>query len=161
MSSISGWILSIFGVIVVSVAVDLLLGGTRIIKTVRCICACVTLLVIVTPIASLVSSGGSSFDFSHYEAEIDENYVKYVNGLKANALEKSLEKSLNDEGISNASVNVILSDDTINFTINLLEINLSESVIDEKFEHINRNDLIVDVVTKYVNIDESLVAVYG
>ena len=160
MSSIGGWILSIFGVILVSVVVDLILSGTRIVKTVRCICACVTLLVIVTPIVSFVSSGGATFDFTHYEAEIDKNYLNYVNELKANELERSLVNALNDEGVSNATINVILSDESSEFKIILLEINLSQSVIDEKIEHINRNELIVDIVRKYVNIDEGLVSVY-
>ena len=161
MDSVSSWLLSIFGVIVISIVVDLLLVHSRTQKMIRCICACVTMLVIIMPISSLTANGKFEFDFSSYQTEIDEKYVLYINKLKANTIKLSLEKSLEDEGIKNVNVEILLDSNSREFVVNAVNINLSESVIDEKFEHINRNEMIKDVVIKYLKVDKSLVNIYG
>ena len=75
-------------------------------------------------------------------------------------IEKSLSLQLEEEGIKGAEVNITLSLNNEEEIIDFVEINLSKSVIDEKFGHINRNDLVVDLVQKYLVIERDRVKVY-
>ncbi len=161
MKNISTWLLSIFGIVIIGVIADLLLSSSKVSKLVRSVFASVTLLVIITPLTGLLSGDGISFDFTSHSVKIDEGYISYVTERKEDVIEHAIESQLKEEGIMGARVTVALVKMQEEYVIDLVEINLSESVIDEKFEHINRNDLVVDLVLKYLTIEKEKVRVYG
>lgn len=160
MNGFSTWLTSICAIVVIGVIVDIFLSDSRTGKFVKCVLASITLLVIVTPLSSLFSSGKLSFDYSEYSISIDEGYAQYITEQKTSVIEKSLSLQLEEEGIKGAEVNITLSLNNEEEIIDFVEINLSKSVIDEKFGHINRNDLVVDLVQKYLVIERDRVKVY-
>ena len=161
MQSLSGWLLSVFGAIVISVIIDLLFSGSKMSRFIRCICASVTLLIIVTPIASIQRGEELSFNFSSYSPTLDENYLSYIDREKAMLIEKEVENMLLESGVTGAKVRIELVNGDNESQLKTVEINLSESVIDEKFGHINRNEQVRKLVSKFLSVDESVVTVYG
>ena len=163
MSAVSKWILGIFAVIIIGVTVDLLFSGSRMSKLVRCVTATVTLLVIVMPLPSLIrggfgTEGGGLFEYS---PQLDQGYLDYVTEKKMNVLADGAENMLADEGISGAEITITSISDGEEINIVQVVINLSNSVIDEKLEHINKNELAAEKTSAYLNVDKSRISVYG
>ena len=124
MKSISSWVISICVVIIIGVAVDIFLEGSKLAKTVKCMCACATLLLIVTPISALLTNKDISFSQYKYEYVVDEQYIKSVNEAKCKMLENSIENGLDEYGVSNAEVDIDIVDDNGESVINYIKINL-------------------------------------
>ena len=157
MSDFSKWIMSVLAVAIIGFAVDLFLGDTRMAKFVRVATAAIMLLIVVTPIPSLISGGAlklDNFTFG-YQFETDQRYADYVAEQKRAAIENSLKRALAEKGLKNASVKAKVEDEIF------IEINLSDCVIDEKIKHINKNELALSVVYDQTGIDESRVTIYG
>ena len=78
-----------------------------------------------------------------------------------NAVEAALVGEIKNAGISGAAVKITRAGNGEKTKIVQVEINLADSVIDEKLGHINMNELAVTTVCKYLNIEKSKVVVYG
>lgn len=158
MSEFTKWIMSVLAVAIIGFTVDLFLSDAKTAKIVRVATAAITLLVLVTPLPSLISDGEinlENFTFI-YKTETDTKYAEYIAGQKRAVLASSLKRSLAARGLKNAAVKVSGEGNDI-----FIEINLSDCVIDEKNEHINKNELARSVVCDEAGIDESRVKIYG
>ncbi len=156
------WILSILGAIILGYIVDLLLANSKLQKAVRYIVSTVTLLIVVTPINSLINGNGFEGSFSFdYETPLDNQYLNFVMEKKLEILAENSEKILESKGIANAKVNILGENNNGEITITAVEINLSESVIDEKIQHINSNDLAKEIILEYLTVEEGAIVCYG
>ena len=132
-------------------------------KFIRSVTAIVILLVIVMPMPALVknrfSIGGD--DTAENNMQLDESFIGFVDEKRINAVEAALVGELKNAGISGAAVKIARAGNGEKTKIVQVEINLADSVIDEKLGHINMNELAVTTVCKYLNIEKSKVVVYG
>jgi len=163
MSALSAWITAIFVAVVIAIGAELLFSDTRMSKFIRSVTAIVILLVIVMPIPALVKNGFSigGDDTAENSMQLDESFIGFVDGKRINAVEAALVSELKNAGISGAAVKITRVGNGEETKIVQVEINLADSVIDEKLGHINMNELAVTTVCKYLNIEKSKVVVYG
>lgn len=163
MSALSAWITAIFVAVVIAIGAELLFSDTRMSKFIRSVTAIVILLVIVMPIPALVKNGFSigGDDAAENNMQLDESFIGFVDGKRINAVEAALVSELKNAGISGAAVKITRAGNGEETKIVQVEINLADSVIDEKLGHINMNELAVTTVCKYLNIEKSKVVVYG
>lgn len=163
MSALAAWITAIFVAVVIAIGAELLFSDTRMSKFIRSVTAIVILLVIVIPIPALVknefSIGGD--DTAENNMKLDESFIGFVDEKRINAVEAALAGELKNAGISGAAVKITRAGNGEKTKIVQVEINLADSVIDEKLGHINMNELAVTTVCKYLNIEKSKVVVYG
>ena len=163
MSALAAWITAIFVAVVIAIGAELLFSDTRMSKFIRSVTAIVILLVIVMPIPALVknrfSIGGD--DTAENNMQLDESFIGFVDEKRINAVEAALVGELKNAGISGAAVKITRAGNGEKTKIVQVEINLADSVIDEKLGHINMNELAVTTVCKYLNIEKSKVVVYG
>lgn len=163
MSALAAWITAIFVAVVIAIGAELLFSDTRMSKFIRSVTAIVILLVIVMPIPALVknefSIGGD--DTAENNMKLDESFIGFVDEKRINAVEAALVGELKNAGISGAAVKITRAGNGEKTKIVQVEINLADSVIDEKLGHINMNELAVTTVCKYLNIEKSKVVVYG
>ena len=156
------WILSVLCAVIFAYVVDLLLTNSKIQKAVRYVLSTITLLIVITPIHSLLNGNGFEgnlvFD---YETVIDEQYLNYVMEKKFEILSDNAEKILESKGISNAKVSICGESNNGEITITAVEINLSQSVIDENIQHINSNDLAKETILGYLQVEENAIVCYG
>lgn len=159
MSTLSGWVLSIAGVVLLGTVIDLLLTKSRLKTFIRSVFASVAVLVIVTPIPSFIKSGFDA-DFTWGDVELDSGYLSYVEHYKLNTLARAVEKVLEQEGLAGAKVTV---DGEVDGEILVREvtINLSETVIAGESEHINKYAEVRKQVAGYLGVGEDKVRVYG
>lgn len=163
MSALAAWITAIFVAVVIAIGAELLFSDTRMSKFIRSVTAIVILLVIVMPIPALVknrfSIGGD--DTAENNMKLDESFIGFVDEKRINAVEAALVGELKNAGISGAAIKITRAGNGEKTKIVQVEINLADSVIDEKLGHINMNELAVTTVCKYLNIEKSKVVVYG
>lgn len=163
MSALAAWITAIFVAVVIAIGTELLFSDTRMSKFIRSVTAIVILLVIVMPIPALVKNGFSigGDDTAENNMQLDESFIGFVDEKRINAVEAALAGELKNAGISGAAVKIARAGNGEKTKIVQVEINLADSVIDEKLGHINMNELAVTTVCKYLNIEKSKVVVYG
>lgn len=163
MSALAAWITAIFVAVVIAIGAELLFSDTRMSKFIRSVTAIVILLVIVIPIPALVKNGFSigGDDTAENNMQLDESFIGFVDEKRINAVEAALVGELKNAGISGAAVKITRAGNGEKTKIVQVEINLADSVIDEKLGHINMNELAVTTVCKYLNIEKSKVVVYG
>lgn len=163
MSALVAWITAIFVAVVIAIGAELLFSDTRMSKFIRSVTAIVILLVIVIPIPALVKNGFSigGDDTAENNMQLDESFIGFVDEKRINAVEAALVGELKNAGISGAAVKITRAGNGEKTKIVQVEINLADSVIDEKLGHINMNELAVTTVCKYLNIEKSKVVVYG
>ncbi len=162
MSAVTKWILSIFVAVIIGVVVDLLFSGSRMSKMIRCVTATVTLVIIVMPLPSMIKSGfGAGETVFEYNPQTDEHFLSYVTDKKLEVLADSVEDMLEKEGISGANVTIDAEKEGDEINIVQVVINLSNSVIDENLQHINKNELATDKTVEYLGVDKSRIVVYG
>lgn len=159
MNTLSSWVLSIAGVVLLGTVLDLLLTKSRLKAFIRAVFATVTVLIVVTPIPAFIKSGFRA-DFDWGNVELDGKYLQYAENQKLNALAEAVEKALADDGIPNAKVTVDGSVDK-EVLVRSVSVNLSESGIDGENEHINKYAVVKRKVSEYLGIDEDRVSVYG
>ena len=76
MTFISGWIMSILGIVVLGTTVDLLMTKSRMKNIIRSVFATVSVLVIITPLPSLIRNGVDiSFSDMLGQIELDNTFL--------------------------------------------------------------------------------------
>lgn len=107
MSGVSQWLLSITGVVLLSVLAEFVLPEGQINKYTKVIFSFVVLLVVIMPLPKLF---GKEFDLSQYfsngEATLQENYLEQTNLNKLSALNEDLNKSFASFGFENIEVSI-------------------------------------------------------
>ena len=78
MKFVSAWVMSILGIVIIGTIVDLLLSKSRLKNFIRSIFATVCILVIITPLPSIVKNG-FDMDFSDLvgDIQIDDDFVGF------------------------------------------------------------------------------------
>ena len=147
----TSWILSIAGVTILSVVVDLILPSGQTAKYIKNIFAFVMILVIISPLPALIKGNFNVNDiFESEEIVLQEDYIYQVNRDKLTALEEEITSSLEEKGIKH--VVVTINADIFQIEMKILEVNvdLSDLVIDENSGHIDIEKAITEVVNRLV-----------
>ncbi|MDE6583059.1 MAG: stage III sporulation protein AF [Clostridia bacterium] len=106
MSAISGWLLSITGVILLSVLAEFVLPEGQINKYIKVIFSFIILLVVIMPLPKLF---GKNFDLSKFfggEAVLQEDYLYQLNIDKLSALNTEIGQKIQDAGLRNVEVSI-------------------------------------------------------
>lgn len=145
----TGWIMSIVGVVVIGVLIDVLTPEGESNKYIKGVYALIVVLVIASPIAKALKS---DIDFSKYfdsAFQTDSAFIDHVNDDRKDEDEQKIANSLKLRGYENAQVVIfertgnIYGIDRVNVDITLC------SQTKEKFE-----EEIKEIVKKTVNCNE-------
>ena len=104
-SELSTWILSIAGVVCLSVIVELVLPEGQMNRYIKGTFSFIIILVIILPLPKLL---GQKIDlgniFSYDEIKVDDDYLYQLNLDKINSLKEKIEKEVLDHGYQNVSI---------------------------------------------------------
>lgn len=105
MSGISAWLLSVAGIIILSVLAELVLPEGQINKYIKVIFSFVIILVIISPLPKLF---GKDYDFKHLlnggNSELQEDYLYQLNIDKLTAISESLSNKVKEKGLNNVEI---------------------------------------------------------
>lgn len=161
MSGISSWLISIVGVVFLSVLIDIVLPDSHIAKYVKGVFAFIILLVIITPLKDLKNNGLNLGEyFENSKIEIDEDFIFNINKMKVEQLRLTLINLLKENGYCNLDVQIVSNNYEMKFEISKVNIFLENLVIDEEIKHIDKYRKIKDIVSTFVDVNEELIEFY-
>ena len=105
MGAISSWLLSISGVVILSVLAEFVLPEGQINKYTKVVFAFIILLVVIMPLPKIF---GKDLDISKYfhDTELQEDYLYQHNQDKLTAIENSILEKLEAEGLQDIEVSI-------------------------------------------------------
>lgn len=159
LSEVSSWVMSIAGVICLSVIIELVIPDGQMNKYVKGIFGFITLFVIILPIPKIMNREIDLSNVFDYESsvKIDQEYIYQLNLDKMNMLKGKIESEILKYGYKNVSVylNCNIFDNVMQ--IKSVSVDLSKLSISENAEH---NDIskirkhITAIIKSYIEIDE-------
>lgn len=165
LSELSNWILSIAGIICVSVIVELILPDGQMNRYIKGIFSFIIILVVIMPIPKLLYRDldfSNIFDNSGYE--IDSDYLYQVNLDKMNSVKNEIEKQIEKRGYLNVvvSINCDIFDNSMQYKS--IFVDLSDLVISGQAEHNNISKIkkdISSIIMAIIDIDEEAILYDG
>lgn len=147
----SGYILSILGIVIVGVLVDIVVPSGTINKYIKSIYAIFVLAVILSPVIKFLSNTHDiNVNITGYE--INEDLMNYINTNKIKSLETNIENKLKDEGFDGIDIKINYSIESNELMINSCTVNMQNLVMSSDKQHINKYEFIIEVVREYTNL---------
>lgn len=164
-STLSSWIISIAGIICVSVVVELIMPSGQMNRYIKGIFSFVIILVIILPIPKLLKSKLDFSDLLDYgQIEVDENYLYQLNLDKLSFLKESIEEEAANMGYKNIIVSINADILSSAFQIKSVFVDLSQIGISGNAVHKDINEIRKDItklVLKHIKIEEAKVLYSG
>lgn len=162
MSAISIWVLSIVGIIILSILVDLILPSGSMSKFIKSIFGYLIIVVILSPVFSFFSGKNFSINdiFSSNSVEIQDGFVAGVNRQFLDSVEDAIEKSCQAQGIKFIEVGIEADIFESEIEIKQISVNLKNVVIDQNFQHTNIKTAVTSIIKENIKIDEEIIKFY-
>ena len=158
----SEYLLTLLGIILLSVLIDIILPSGSISKYISGIFAIVVMFVMINPIIKFVKRDYNINDFfSKSDITLNQNLLYSINDNKFNALEKQIVSQLHDNGYNNIQIDIRFNIDADNVEITQVLVDLSNLVINENSANINKYVYIRQVVTSNLAVAEEVVVFSG
>lgn len=161
LATISTWILSIAGVVCLSVIVELILPNGQMAKYIKGIFSFIIILVIIMPIPKLFKM---NFDFSNVfntdEIHLQEDYLYQLNLNKILKIKTEIEDDVTEMGYQNVVVSINADIFASSVEFKSVSVDLRHIVITPNAPHMHIVDIrydIVGLVQKYIEIEEGVI----
>ncbi len=159
---ISAWILSIAGVSVLSILIDLFLPSGQTNGYIKTIFNYVIVFIIIAPLPALIESDiDTSNIFTETEIVLQEDYIYQLNRDKLTMLEKGIESTLDSKGLKNVDISISADIFTTVMKIDTIYVDFSNLVIVDNEEHIDIENEVVDVIISFVDIEKENIVFSG
>ena len=156
MNSISTWVLSVAGISIIGVLIELILPMGQTKKYVKGVFAFIVVLVIITPLPKLFGGEYRVEDIFEEDAIIiQEDFIYEINRDRLEKIENMIKVDLNEKGLNNVGVEINANIFTNNMTIDAVFIDLTNLELSENIQHKDINDIVINSVLKYVNVSQS------
>lgn len=159
---ISSWIISIVGIVILGVLVDLILPEGQMQKYIKSIFSIIVVLTMVSPLLQ-IDIDKIDFDrfiYNETSVELNDNYLKNYNEDYKIALENLLIENLKEKGFSGVIVAISYNLSNTNFEIEKVELNIKNLVINTNQVHIDKYKEMRAIVVNMLNIKENIVVIY-
>lgn len=162
---LSNWILSIAGIICLSVVVELILPDGQMNRYIKGIFSFIVVLVILLPIPKLLNKNFNISDILDGSGiEVDQDYLYQLNLDKINLVKEQVEEEISKHGYQNVKVyiNCDIFDNAMQFKS--ITVDLTSLVITENAEHKDITKIkkdITNIIKNHVDIDEEAILYDG
>ena len=161
MSSISAWALSIVGICLLSVVIDLMLPSGKTNSNIKKVVSYAIILVVLLPIPNILNGNiRAEGIFDNSIIELQDNYIYNLNQSKLYSIKNKIENELNSMGILGVSVSIsanIFEDD---MEIYAIYVDLYNLVITEDASNINIKKIVKDLILGCISIKEEKIIFY-
>ena len=153
MGSFSGWILSIAGVALVGVLIDIILPNGKIQKYIKSVFAFTMVLVIILPLPTLLKREVDIEGIiNKNEIILQTDYIYQLNRDRLDDLQNDIEQAIEEQGLAHVSIAISADIFTTNLQIEAVFVDTTNMVIIAQDKHINTNDIIKNAILSKVNI---------
>ena len=154
----SGYLLSLLGVILLGVLVDIILPSGSISKYISGIFAIVVTFVMISPVISWIKNDYKLTDyFTASDIELNDKLLYKINNSKFTALEEQIEVELTNSGYNNIDIDIQFDLVAGNVTITQVLADLTNLVINQNSSNINRYVYVRQVVMSHIAVTEEVI----
>lgn len=153
MEGLSTWVLSIVGIVVLSVLLDLFMPDGEMNSHIKNIINFAIIFVIILPLPKILKQEIKLGDFAVEQGIVlEQNFLYQLNNDRLQELEEQIQKELNKKGIG--QVDVIVSADIFaeKLQFDVVFVDLKNLVILEKDKHIDIKKEVVSCILKVIDI---------
>lgn len=161
MSNVSAYILSIAGIVLLSVIVELVLCEGQMKKYIKSIFSFFIIGVIISPLPNLISSKSISSIFQIEDYDLQNSFLSSVNSQKAEAMASDMITQLSEIGYEN--VNIVINPANgyfSDFQIKRVNISVKDMTVSEKAKNSDRNKIreeIIEYVSDRLDIKKEII----
>ncbi len=163
MSDLSSWVLSIAGICILSVLIDLFLPSGQISSHIKTVFNFIIIFVIIAPIPKFIKN--YQVDYSSFintsEIELQEDYIYQLNRDKLTALENEIKNGIKSRGILNVDIAISADIFVKAMEINGIFVDLTNAVIEKNEQHIDIKKEVEEVILSKVNIEKEKIEYSG
>ena len=158
MEAVSGWVLSIVGVVVLTTIIEIIMPNGSINKFIKGIFVLFTIFIMISPITRI--NIGSLFGVNTPNLSLDEEYIEDVNMKKLEEYKILIKDSLSGQGYKNISLD--MHGKTLNgeLKINTIFVDLCNLVLNNEALNINKYEHIKKIIIKIVDVAEEDIIFY-
>lgn len=162
MSTVSIWVLSVVGIIILSMLVDLILPSGSMSKFIKSIFGYLIIVVILSPVFSFFTQKNFSINdiFSSSSVQIQDSFVVNVNRQFLDSIEQAIEKTCYDRGIKFVEVGIEADIFENEIEVKQISVNLKNIVITDQNKHKNIRTSIIAVIKENIKIQEEIIKFY-
>lgn len=162
MSIFSSWVLSITGIAVLGIMMDLILPEGQMQKYVKAVFSFLVVFVIISPFPKLFQSKLSIEEFFGTEQaiQIQTQFIGVVNMQKKLALEKNIVTALDFQGVRNIKATVTIDYLSNQFKIDKISIDVGQVIITTNLKHIDMLELVKHTTKQISGIGEDKIEIY-
>ncbi|MDR0850291.1 MAG: stage III sporulation protein AF [Christensenellaceae bacterium] len=161
MGAISIWLLSIVGVILITVMVEIIIPEGQMNKYIKGVLSIITVFVVVLPLPYLSVDKLDFGRFFNSSVDVDDRFIENLNRQKILEYENIIERTLAQNGFNGASVEVLGDLTKPNMKIDTVNVNLALLVLSDPQLNINRNEKIEAIILAVVDIKKENINLYG
>ena len=149
--AVSSWVLSIVGVVVIGVVVELIMPEGSVNKYIKGFLAIFTVFIMISPLTNLTID--DVFSPGDYVLNLDNDFLQEVNEDKAKEYQILLQKTLAEKGYKNVVVTFDTKSQNGKLEIVSIFVDLTKVVLNEKVENINIYNNIKNIIKNTIQID--------
>lgn len=155
MSTLSSWVLSIAGICVLSVLIDLFLPSGQMSSHIKSIFNFVIVFVIIAPLPKVIKN--YNVDYSSFistsDIELQQDFIYQINHDKLEALKNEIENKLDDKGLKNIEISISADIFTEKMVLDSVYVDISNLVIENSDQHIDIKKEVENVILSVLDIE--------
>ena len=158
---ISGWILSIAGICLLSVVIDLILPDGSMNSHIKRVFSYIIVLAVLMPFANLIKGGFNLEDvFSEVEINIQDDFIYNINQAKLDSWLEEINEAINNKKIVGVTVSISANIFESDMIIDAVYVDLYNAVINANDKNIDIMTEVKSVVIGILNIKEDKIIFY-
>lgn len=153
----TSYILSVLGIVIAGVFIDVILPSGSISKYIKGIYSIFVVAVLISPITKLLDK---DFKFNYTQIQTDEKLLTYIYNNRTSAQEIEIEQYFEQEGFKGIDICFKYSIENDMIKYNACEINLKNLAINADKQHINKYEFIKSTIINATNLTEEEIKIY-
>ena len=163
MTTLSSWVVSIAGICILSVLIDLFLPSGNMSSHIKNIFNFVIILVIIAPLPNIIKNYKNDYTsfITTSDIELQNDFIYQVNRDKLTALKNEIDAKLVSMGYQNIEVSIYADIFTSNMVIENIYVDISNLVIENNGQHIDIKKEVENVILSVLDIDKEAIEFSG
>lgn len=148
----NSYILSILGIVVAGIFIDIILPTGSISKYIKSIYSIFVVAVLLMPLINFLNKN-KGFELHYTDYELQENLINFISEKRVDNLELNIEQHLLDQGFNSIDIELGFSMENNEIVYKNCQVNLKNLAISADKQHINKYEFIKEVVTEFTNLN--------
>ena len=155
----SGYILTILGIVLAGILIDIIVPTGKINKYIKSIFAIFVVAVILMPVVKFIAKS-DEITINYTDYEIEQNLMDYIFSSRVTAYENEIIEVLENDGLSNIDIKINYSINSNELSLNSCEVNLKNMTSSNIDSHNNRYEFIAETIKEITNLTDEVIIFY-